>query len=88
MKNIQERRNVKLDLRVTPSELSLWKAEAKAAGCSLSGLVRGAMDSWLNVGPTDEAEVLKPDSFVVHHPPVERSFKPDFGSRLKGGDGA
>jgi hypothetical protein len=38
-------------------------------------------------GPLREpSDALTTDSFVAHHPPVGRStFKPDFGSRLKGG---
>jgi hypothetical protein len=92
MADIGERRNVKVDLRVASGELEVWRATAKVRGTSLSGMIREAVNHWLSEPPSD-AEVA---ALVLPRGPVvaryvarpDKSFKPDFGSRLKGGDGA
>lgn len=82
---------MKLDLRLTVSERDLWAAAARERGIGLSAFIRGAVTELMgSVVPGREAAnggLTEPPAFrpavSTNRGPYERSFKPDFGARLK-----
>lgn len=83
--DMDERRNVKVDLRLSVSERDRWARCAGERGVSLSSMIRQAVSQWLSEPPTVEeiatAVFPRGEVRVVADRP---KFKPDFGGRLKG----